>query len=439
MNKIFILLLSLATILSATPLKSNLTPKFWLDINHFSRQNSNAVEAYYSVSFNELTFENVSHQNIASFSVSLNVRNSDNDIVFDENRSRKARATSEAEMKDEKKGIIDQINFDLPGGSYKYTCTFKDENSGSQSTLVGQISLTEPDAKLYSSPLQFATVISKDSSEAIFRKANRTVLPNPSRRYQYHNSILYLYFEIYNLAGPTADNNAYSVSYAITDKYNDSLIVIPAREFVKPGISSIKMEAIDIRGLEVGEHLLSMSITDPGSGQFYSTQDLFYVQQPSMVTSLQMGTADIKKYRDQIKYIAKAEELQVFDTLPTADKLDFLINFWKLRDNTPETEENEYMQDYFARYNYAAKNFRGKEGGENSEMGRVFIIYGQPDDIERYDMQFETKAYQIWQYFTGGGRHSFVFVDRNNEGIYNLVHSTVIEEIKNPDWKNQEL
>jgi len=33
----------------------------------------------------------------------------------------------------------------------------------------------------------------------------------------------------------------------------------------------------------------------------------------------------------------------------------------------------------------------------------------------------------------------FVFVDRNNEGIYSLVHSTVLDEIKSSDWKSQEI
>lgn len=75
----------------------------------------------------------------------------------------------------------------------------------------------------------------------------------------------------------------------------------------------------------------------------------------------------------------------------------------------------------------------------NSDMGRVFIIYGQPDDIERYQMQFETKPYQIWYYFTAGGKQEFCFVDRNNEGIYSLVHSSVLEEIKNSNWRQSEL
>ena len=97
------------------------------------------------------------------------------------------------------------------------------------------------------------------------------------------------------------------------------------------------------------------------------------------------------------------------------------------------------MLDYFSRIRYTEKQFRGKDGGMNSDMGRIFIVYGQPDDVERNQMQFETKSYEIWQYYTAGGKHEFVFVDRNNIGIYSLVHSTVLEEIKNPDWRQSEL
>ena len=439
MNRVFWLLISMVTILSASPMRSERSPKFWLDINQFARESNYRVEIYYSISFNELSFQKIQDQNITSITTSLVVRNTDDEIVLEKNISRKAKAVSDAEMQDVKKGIIDQINFDLAAGNYNYSCTLKDDNSGQSSTQNGRLTLADFSKKLKTSAPQFATVISKESNQDNFTKAGRTVLPNPSRRYQYHNSILYLYYEVYNLVEPTNDSDSYSVSYCITDKFNDSLIVIPPRDVKKPGTSSVKLEALDIRGLEGGEHLVTINIIDPASGQTFNTQDIFYIQQPDFTNNLPMDSESIKRYRNQIKYIATAEELQTYDSLAPADKLGFILGFWKSKDNSPETPENEFMMDYFSRFNYASKNFQGKEGGENSDMGRVFIIYGQPDDIERYEMQFETKAYQVWQYFTGGGRHTFAFVDRNNEGIYTLVHSSVVEEIKNPDWKDQEL
>ena len=71
-------------------------------------------------------------------------------------------------------------------------------------------------------------------------------------------------------------------------------------------------------------------------------------------------------------------------------------------------------------------------------MGRVFIVYGQPDDIENHNWEVGIAPYKVWHYFTGGGKHSFYFIDRNREGIYSLVHSTVEGEIKNENWTTME-
>jgi GWxTD domain-containing protein len=118
----------------------------------------------------------------------------------------------------------------------------------------------------------------------------------------------------------------------------------------------------------------------------------------------------------------------------------FLVNFWQSRDKSPETPENEFMLDCFARIKYANEYFKGNSSGVNSDMGRIFIVYGQPDEIEDFSMNMDGKPYIIWHYFTTGtGKQSFVFIDYNVIGIYTLVHSTVEGEIHNAFWREREL
>ncbi|MCK4723767.1 MAG: GWxTD domain-containing protein, partial [Dehalococcoidia bacterium] len=57
--------------------------------------------------------------------------------------------------------------------------------------------------------------------------------------------------------------------------------------------------------------------------------------------------------------------------------------------------------------------------GWESDMGMVYIIYGQPDDIERHPFDIDRKPYQIWFYYSKGWR--FVFMDVNMLGDYRLV------------------
>ena len=136
-------------------------------------------------------------------------------------------------------------------------------------------------------------------------------------------------------------------------------------------------------------------------------------------------------------YFASNNELDLYDRLNNEGKRNFLINFWHSRDTFPETPENEFMQDAFTRINYANKNFKN---GLYSDMGRILIFYGQADEIENRPMNMNIKPYAIWDYFsTGTGKQRFVFVDKTGNHIYTLVHSTVVNEISNPNWMQEEI
>ena len=83
-----------------------------------------------------------------------------------------------------------------------------------------------------------------------------------------------------------------------------------------------------------------------------------------------MTQEDIKKYRDQIQYLASNEELKIFDSLTPEGKASFVVNFWRSRDTDPSTPENEFMLNYFSRIEYANTHFKGVNGGINTDMGR---------------------------------------------------------------------
>ena len=362
-------------------------------------------------------------------------------VVFEETRFKRIRAASLVETSHKSQGVVDQITFDLPPGNYTLTAKMTDKNCKAFSSTTTDFQILEFDQQLCMSEPQLATLISSDISRKQFIKSNRMVLPSASRRYRYQNSILYLYFEIYNLAAPIdSSGDQFEIGYLVTDILGDTLILTSMQTIAKPGTSCIKMQALDIRGLERGEHVLTVIVTDPASDTTIIGKKNFWIYVPEQETQiLPMTNNDIKKYREQIQYFASYEELKLFDELPLKAKETFLLNFWRAKDTTPETPENEFMQNAFSRIDYANRNFKGKRGGLNSDMGRIFVIYGQPDDVENHLMRMNSKSYIIWYYYIAGSKHMFVFVDRNNEGIFSLVHSTVLEEIKNENWMEQEL
>jgi GWxTD domain-containing protein len=58
---------------------------------------------------------------------------------------------------------------------------------------------------------------------------------------------------------------------------------------------------------------------------------------------------------------------------------NFVDNFWKQRDTTPETEENEFRREFMRRVSFADETFRTpKSRGSLTDRGRVFVLLGPP-------------------------------------------------------------
>ncbi len=422
------------------PTKSEISPKFWLYVNYFKgSEGYTQLEIYYSVPSSELTFANSDNDNIASITISFKVTNSIDEVVFSNSKKSKLRVKSFRDTKDKNNGLLDQMIIDLLPGNYNLDVSVIDENSNNESKLSGLLVVPFFDTSLDISTIQFASRISQVNNTKSFVKGNKIVIPNPSRKYIYNSSLLYCYYEIYNLViSDSTNKSVFQPSFLVNNAYGDSIIYVQGQSIAFSGTSCIQTKTLDIRDLEPGKYSLSIFVTDAVTGHSVLEKSNFTIHNPLTIEeSLPMTEKDIEKYRDQIKYFASYNELELYDKLNTVGKRNFLINFWRAKDTSPKTPTNEFMLNCFARIDYATKNF---QNGLNSDMGRVFIIYGQPDEIENRMMNMDAKPYVIWNYFaTRTGKHQFVFVDRNGNQNYTLVHSTVETEIYNPNWMQEEL
>ena len=430
------------TINNSFPIQSDKAPQYWTDVCFYRGSSGyTQLELYYSVSLRNLQCINDSGGSQATFAYSVIVKDSDDKVVVNKSQRKIIRANSADANRDKDLGAIDMLLFDLRPGDYTMEFKIVDEVAEQESVISGNLSVPAFEESLTMSTPQFAALISSDISQKSFVKGNKMVIPNSSRKYRLNSTPLYLYLEAYNLIAPKNESNKhFQISYLISNIKGDSIIFIPRQTIAKPGSSCIKTQTIDIRGLPSGEYNLTVALSDPAAGASTSCSRNFWIYDPQESTVIPMTEKDIKKYRDQIKYFATKQELDIFDQLDPKAKETFIINFWNAKDTSPETPENEFMQDAFSRMEYANKHFSGEDSGLNSDMGRIFVIYGQPDEIEDNRMERDTKPYVVWYYYgTGQGKHSFAFVDSNGDGIYQLVHSTVENEIKNPKWMEQDL
>jgi GWxTD domain-containing protein len=142
---------------------------------------------------------------------------------------------------------------------------------------------------------------------------------------------------------------------------------------------------------------------------------------------------DVERFKQDVAYITMSQELHMFDQLNSEGKKRFIEEFWKKRDPTPETPINEFKIEHYRRIGYANLHFsRTQEAndGWHTDMGRIYILYGEPSEIERHPLTQEEKAWEQWNYNELQGGVYFIFVDEDGYGVYRLVHSNLRGEVK---------
>ncbi|MCX6575716.1 MAG: GWxTD domain-containing protein, partial [Candidatus Aminicenantes bacterium] len=112
--------------------------------------------------------------------------------------------------------------------------------------------------------------------------------------------------------------------------------------------------------------------------------------------------AQYKKWlEEEVVYIITPVERDVFLKLQTDRERDLFINaFWKHRDPTPNTPDNEFKTEHYRRINYA-NHFYGRSSpmpGWRTARGRIYIILGEPNDIQRFEGKSGIYPTEIWFY-----------------------------------------
>ena len=100
-------------------------------------------------------------------------------------------------------------------------------------------------------------------------------------------------------------------------------------------------------------------------------------------------------------YIITKTEREVFESLTTpGERVQFIEGFWRRRDPTPETPENEYRTEHYRRLAYVNKFFGSGRPGFRTDMGRMYILLGPPDMIDSDPMGRQMHQYptEVWIY-----------------------------------------
>lgn len=164
------------------------------------------------------------------------------------------------------------------------------------------------------------------------------------------------------------------------------------------------------------------------------------VSNNSRVVKKEVKEAYKKWLNNDVAYIITKEERKAFNALTTDEEREnFIENFWRRRDPNPDTEENEYREEYYERIAYANEHFTSGIAGWRTDRGRIYIAWGKPDSVEThptggtYDRpsyegggSTSTYPFEIWFYRhldNVGDGLEIEFVDPTGTGEYRIARN----------------
>jgi len=340
--------------------------------------------------------------------------------------------------------LVGIANVSLPEGDFLLKVIARDRNRSGRKDSVTRalpVRVVRPE-KAALSDLEFASVIRKGKKGSMFYKNTMEVIPNVDGVFK-EDQTCYFYAEAYNLAFGEGHGD-YFVKTSVFDAVGKE--VISREKPKKPvGESSVIVDNIGVDNLRMGVYTLVISLLDSTRATLVATGKKFYVYNPKLGIDSTLLTAsttivsgeyasmeepELDREFKWAKYEANDAEKSQYELLKGVDaKRKFISDFWRHR---PLGLKEEYL----SRIAHVNANFQalGREG-YRTDRGRVYIVYGPPDDYERHPNEAESRPYEIWSYNSIQGGVVFVFAQRQSGGEYELVHSSHRNELHDENWQ----
>ena len=312
--------------------------------------------------------------------------------------------------------IIDHVTFRVPPGKYTLQIDVTDLNAENTSSTSFEFEV--PNAPV--GPIWFTDLSLGTLRTDSLRTVTGEIEPNPSRLYGENLSRLVVSAEVVDSRPATAPDSVYRLHYEVMSDVRTSVAkgdtLLPRRGNRTPFVITPRLQVLPAGSYDVAVELTS-HVPPAAKGKKPTPirrVKSFSVEQTASSTALDPRTA-----LEVLRYVATDSELREMDRLRTTEeRTAFWDEFWKRRDPSPETSTNEARDEFYKRVQYANQHFGAGLAGWRTDMGHVYIRFGQPDEIVRNPFRFEGPPEEIWYYYRE--RTTFFFVDLDGFGRYEL-------------------
>jgi GWxTD domain-containing protein len=377
---------------------------FSLDaLNFFSPDSTKTrLDVYIEIPFSKVEFKKYKNSSEfgSEFDITLSIKDENNSPVIDKVYKEELKTDkTDAEFLSQNSRIIIK-NFYLTPGQYKLKVSLYELSTKKYYEKDHNITVRD----FLMLPLTISDVMIV--SRLVYSKDRKFITPDVSRNVGSLDTF-YLFFFVYK----NCEANDIDVVCKIQDANKDE--VFSAKESID--IQNQIIMPVPAEKFPFGKYNIVISAGTPD----YKTQLKSDFENENKDFPVDLTNLDLLV--DQLQYVAKDDELsKIRDAKTDAEKLRLYLEFWKSKDPTPSTKRNEALIMYYQRINYANEHFSTSyTDGWRSDMGMVYIIFGQPNNIERHPYDPDNKPYEIWDYYENN--RQFIFVDNTGFGDYRLI------------------
>ena len=350
--------------------------------------------------------------------------------------------------------FTDQQRVSLANGTYVIELTIRDKNNPTAKPYVlkDKIKVDYYPSIISISDIELLAEYTQNANPSKVNKNGFDLYPQVSNFYDKYLNSLKFYAEIYNTSF-VLNNDAYLLSYRIETHESHQVLDSYSkmyRQNARP--VNVVMSDIDIKDLNSGNYDLIIEVRNRNN-EMLANRSLFFQRSHVPVISDSSfkdieGTfvASITNRDSLYEYIkclwpiaSTAENNFAENRLLASDIRQlqaFIYDFWVKRNPAnPALAWFEYKKQVDIVNNEFSA---GKKKGYNTERGRVFLMYGAPNQISKQYNEPASYPYEIWQYYKlkDMADRKFVFYSTQiASNDFDLLHSDAKGEVININWR----
>lgn len=346
--------------------------------------------------------------------------------------------------------------FALNPGTYEYELEIKEIDSNYDPLVVNRdIFVQTHRNEAFFSDITLAQDIhpTQHDNPTIFSKSGYDVIPMPTNYYPSQMNVMPYYVEMYKFADNFTDS-IFVVKQSIVDVETNRTLdhFTSYHRYQSVNFKSIA-KAVDITNLPKGKYELKLAVIN---------------REKEMLFDKAISFERFKREDLHIGNLEGEALSTLFDKSIPTDSTDYFVsslipiaagseakNIIKLLREKNESKNKLYLQSFWNEMSpenplqtwlsykeqvEAVEKLYGTsfQVGHETDRGRVYLQYGQPNQISEVPNSPSEYPYEIWQYDKIGNfsNRRFIFYSPTNlTNDYRLLHSDMLGEIQNPRWR----